>query len=137
MAHLPKKKHHEAINKYLDVLRTWYISASSRDAQKTPGAKALRSYWNGHGKWKLEGKAVDKEGWWYEITLQRAEPADPAAPALEVELEDSGKWWWTDIRPTTVEGSRYDLHRELHLCGVHVKQSFCPEPTQKLLLILS
>ncbi|EKM50261.1 uncharacterized protein PHACADRAFT_130960 [Phanerochaete carnosa HHB-10118-sp] len=115
VAGLPKDERFEAIEKHLDILRTWSIDATD-EAREAPAAQALVKEWNEKTGKNDEEEDEDEDGdgeddedggkgvqWWYEVTLQQERPKDDTSH-IEVTLEDAGIWYLTDIKPADKEG---------------------------------
>lgn len=122
ISHLPKEKHFVEIGPHLDELRHWQLSSpEDSDTQDDPGAKALsdQMFENGGSQEDDEdGDEVpdEEQGGWYEVTLQRARPAD-GLPQKEVELDGNGRWWMTKVQEADREGHRAMICIIDHIAG--------------------
>ncbi|KAH7106834.1 hypothetical protein BKA62DRAFT_825455 [Auriculariales sp. MPI-PUGE-AT-0066] len=112
----------EEVTERVDTVGYWSFEVDE-EALHTPAATALRSAFK-------EAHAADdaKDVWWWEVTVQRNEPAD-STPRIKAKLESSehhddhdvsggqklGEWWIIDLKPASSDVAKaIQTHRDTY-----------------------
>lgn len=102
VAHLPEDERDRALqSRAWDLVKRWDLGPVD-DAETTPHAQALRALWDNHVGEGSESDGLDNDGGWYKVTFQRDKPKEGEA-GLEVELYESGTWWFVKFECSNVE----------------------------------